>query len=545
MAKAVIGLDFSGKNWQLVGVTTANKRLRVRVFNSLPSSPVDHNRFLQDIDEDPALEDKIAKWSFDVTHKMEEGLQQSGGVVVGLPQDLISVRVLSFPFNQPSRIARTLPFEAEGTLPFEVEDLIFDFYPVHENNGETRVFTAATPRQGLSALLERLKPLDIDPMIVTPTALAYHHLAKFWYSPEEMKDHRVLFVQISDHLCQMAAVEGDKTIYAGSLSMGLYPKPPEPEKTDEAEETAEEGTRPAPQLEEFGPSEEEIKEHRQKLVHNLTSSLQRFVHFLEGYNPAANSTPPSLSRIFLVGEGAFLPGLSEEIEDRVGVETVPFTIPAEILDEECEISEEQHAGLAPALAVALEKVTPTEHAAVNFRKEEFAYQPERQAMMRKILMPGVLALVLLLFFVVKVVTENKIEASRANAIYSSMQSEFKKHFPAASAEDIEAEMKKKLTKVEALESKYRELDYPSALDCLAGISEAIPASTSMTITKLDYQGEKLVIMADTDTFEQANQITKQIQQVPFFNKVSLGDMDQKTDKVTFRISIEFKQEGAK
>lgn len=544
MAKAVIGLDFSGKNWKLVGVTTANKKLRVRVFNSLPPSPVDHNRLLQDIDEDPSLEDKIAKWSFDITRQMEQGLQQSGGVVVGLPQDLISVRILSFPFNQPSRIARTLPFEAEGTLPFEVEDLIFDFYPVHENNGETRVFTAATPRERLSALLERLKPLDIDPMIVTPTALAYHHLAKFWYSPEEMKDHRVLFVQISDHLCQMAAVEGGKTIYAGSLSMGLYPGPPDLAKIEEGQGTEEEGEQ-RPEIQEFAPTEEEIKKHQQKLVHNLTSSLQRSVHFLEGYNPAANSTPPSLSRIFLVGEGAFLPGLSEEIAKQVGVETVPFTIPPEILDEDCEIREEQHAGLAPALAVALDKVTPADHAAVNFRKEEFAYQPERQAMMRKILMPGVLALVLILFFVVKVVTENKIETSRANAIYSSMQSEFKKHFPEASAENIETEMKKKLSNIEALESKYQELDYPSALDCLAAISEAIPASTPMTITKLDYQGEKLVILADTDTFEQANRITKQVQQVPFFNKVSLGDMDQKTDKVTFRMSIEFKGEKAK
>ncbi len=541
MAKAVIGLDFSGKHWKFVAVSAAYKKLRIHVFNSLPPSPADHNRLLRDIDEDPSLEDRISSWSYEVARNLGRHVKQSAGVIAGLPQDLVSVRVLSFPFNQSARIARTLPFEAEGSLPFEVDSLVFDFYPLHEQNGETRVFSAAAQRNQLSVLLERLKPLDIDPMMVTPTALAYHQLARFRFSTTELKEHRVLFVQVSDYICQMAAVEGDMTIYAGSLNMGLYPPPPRQEQRESEEENEHGELKQKPQdTEEFEHSPQQVKEHQVKLLDNLAASLQRSVHFLEGYNPAGSACPPSLARIFLVGEGAFLPGLQERIEGDIGVETEPFRIPDEVLAEESDIDEKSHAALAPALAVALEKVTPTSRTAMNFRKEEFAYQPERQAMMRKILMPGILALALLIFFAVKLVTESKIETTRANAVYSSMHSEFKKHFPSSPAEDIEAEMKKKISNLEALEAKYKGLNYPSALDCLAAISEAIPASTPITITKLDYHGEKLVLMADTETFEQANEITKQLQQVPFFHKVNLGGMDQKRDKVSFRISIEFK-----
>ncbi|MFO8057556.1 MAG: pilus assembly protein PilM [bacterium] len=541
MAKAVIGLDFSGKKWQMVSVSAAHKKLRIQSFPRVPPSPADHKRLLQDIDEDPSLEDRIARWSFDLHQQVGPDIRQSAAVVVGMPQDLVSLRVLSFPFNHTARIAKTLPYEAEGALPFEAEDLIFDFYPIHENNGETRVFSAAARKTQVSALLERLKPLDIDPMILTPTALAYHQLARLWFTPEEMQEHRLLFVQIGDHFCHVAAVEGDRTIYAGSVNMGLYPLPAEPEHQGDEEGEAAEQVKEPPA---YRPSEEELHHHQEKLADYLSRYLQRFVHFLEGYNPAGDTCPPSVARLFLLGEGASLPGLEERISSETGVDTERFSIPPEIISEETEISEERHPELAPALALALEKVNPPSQTALNFRKEEFAYQPERQALKRKILMPGVLALIFVLFFAAKLITENSIEKSRASAIQSSMVSEFKKHFPNAPAQDINKEMEEKFKSLEALETKYEKLSYPFALDCLAALSEAVPASTPVTITKLDYHGEKLVLMAETKTFEQANEITKKLQQVPFFDKVSLGDMDQKREKVSFRISIDLKQETA-
>ena len=101
-------------------------------------------------------------------------------LVVGLPQRLVSVRNLQFPFHRRLDILKSLPFELEEELPFGSDDSYFDAKTVSQNPNETSVLTFATPQKEVSALVEMLSHVQIDPDIISCEGSAFANLIEDW-----------------------------------------------------------------------------------------------------------------------------------------------------------------------------------------------------------------------------------------------------------------------------------------------------------------------------------------------------------------------------
>ena len=89
-------------------------------------------------------------------------LDENTTFAVALPADKVSVRVLPMPFSDRDRIAKTLPFELESYVPFELEDFILDWRIEPMDEG-ARVLTAMARQTQIADLLEGLKGLGVDP----------------------------------------------------------------------------------------------------------------------------------------------------------------------------------------------------------------------------------------------------------------------------------------------------------------------------------------------------------------------------------------------
>jgi general secretion pathway protein L len=517
LAKLVIGLDLSGDSWKCVVASRGFKeKVRVESFVSFPPLPFPPLDFLSDFDEEPEREEAVLDWLDEIREVLDPVIKGSGDVVVGLPQDAVSLRVLELPFSQAAKISRVLPFEAESSLPFDSDDLVFDFYPLHHLDGHTRVLCACIKRERVSALLEHLKPLGLDPVILVPTTMTFHHLLGFLAPASDEGASRTAFLNIGESASQLSVVEGSRTIFATVMPVGT-------------------GLR-----DEAGEDEDTITPG---LSEALTTTFKRQLHFLEGFSSEGAGCPPPLKRIVLLGEGASLSGLPEELTGALGVSVERFRLPEQSIPEGSEVLEERHPELAPALALVTQKAAPNSRPGLNFRKEEFAFRPERKAMIRKSVFPFILVLALFICLAVRMFVSGSSVNQQRQVIEKEMDDIFKANFPGVQVVDPARQLKAMMEEARARQVKYEELTYPSAMACLAEVSKAIPNSINVKLSSFEYRNDRVNLAGSTDKLEDPNEMKARLSQVPIFHNVKIDENREiKENEVRFKVSISLKKE---
>jgi len=220
-----------------------------------------------------------------------------------------------------------------------------------------------------------------------------------------------------------------------------------------------------------------------------------------------------------------------------------------MISEDSPLREDLHPSLAPALALALPRTLPGFKETINFRQREFAFRPERQAVIRKAIMPGLLAVIWLVTMILGRVDIGNPEQEQARLIRQEMREAFRAQVgepPPAP----ELRMKELVEEAKIKQLKYQDLTYPSALDSLAAISSSVPEAINVTVTNFQYQGSRISLTATADRTEQATEIARQLENVPFFNRVSLERIQQRSggeaaDASSFNINIDLKRDSLK
>ncbi|MBI5749348.1 MAG: hypothetical protein HZA00_09505 [Nitrospinae bacterium] len=94
-----------------------------------------------------------------LTTANEKGFREFEKVLVAIPPDEISMRILSIPFKDRKKIQDILPFELSGLLPHDVKEMIVDAIPI----GDGKVITVALEKARLRKYIEMLKEFGLDP----------------------------------------------------------------------------------------------------------------------------------------------------------------------------------------------------------------------------------------------------------------------------------------------------------------------------------------------------------------------------------------------
>jgi len=111
--------------------------------------------------------DEALRRSLDI---ITEQIQVSDAVcIVSLPAADVTYRNMKAPFKEVKKLRQILPFELETDLPYQAEDIAFDF-KVLENaldNQNPLLFAAVIEKQRVAALVDLLKQFDMQPDILT------------------------------------------------------------------------------------------------------------------------------------------------------------------------------------------------------------------------------------------------------------------------------------------------------------------------------------------------------------------------------------------
>lgn len=97
---------------------------------------------------------------------LPDGLSESRHVFLDLPSSFLSLRIIPMPLEDPAKIRRLLPVEAEGRFQSPVSDLVLDYLPLPPGDEGHRVLLSAASLDRLSALIDALSGAGMEPRVV-------------------------------------------------------------------------------------------------------------------------------------------------------------------------------------------------------------------------------------------------------------------------------------------------------------------------------------------------------------------------------------------
>src|SRR5262245_54412000 len=93
-------------------------------------------------------------------------------VLSALPGDRVTWRTFFLPFRDTKKLAQTVPFELESSVPFGLDEVIVDYQILHRDRAGTTVLAALVQKEDLERHLELLRESGVDPKVVDVGPLA-------------------------------------------------------------------------------------------------------------------------------------------------------------------------------------------------------------------------------------------------------------------------------------------------------------------------------------------------------------------------------------
>lgn len=164
MAQKFVGIDLGSHHLKFAVMTSGFRGVQiVDVFEEPVGSP-------------PAAEN--SEGVDPLAHRVAVALMvlQSRGLLglkvgLALPANLLSYRVLHFPFSDERRIAQTVGFEADGQFAVPLHQLMYD-HVASAAGDEGRALVAAANRESVERILEQFRRAGVEVKMLTSGALA-------------------------------------------------------------------------------------------------------------------------------------------------------------------------------------------------------------------------------------------------------------------------------------------------------------------------------------------------------------------------------------
>ena len=481
MSRKVLGIEIRNRSLSAVLLNSSLREYRVDDYLHLPfSDPVDPDKGLE-----AALE------------TLKEKMDLAGSdYVVSIPAGLFTFRNLQVPFNNSKKIRMMLPFELEPTLPYAVEDLVVDFRPLNGSpeDDQTELIAAAIERNRLAPYIEALASIGVDPEKLTlsglPTALCLAHQA------DTLNEARKVLVDEASGTLFMLAGDSLQLIRS-------FPLPA------------------------AGPSKAKMLSAQiQQTLAAIQESSELNLQPLEVV--ASGIGLDEADMVADIGRALDIPVRKASMADRLGIPVESYTgnpwVPAKMDN---------------ALALALMEVEGFE--ALNFHKGQFAAQKFLSKHKTSLIKTGILAAAVLVLMLFNVLMETYTVNKQVREIEHQMTQIFKATFPEVKTirypyQEMQAKMRETM-KTAAFQAEAG--PHIRRIDILNSISEKIPDNIKVDLTRLVIQPENVLISGTTDTFNSVDDIKSRLEQIPYFEKVTISsaNLDRSGKEVRFMLKV--------
>jgi len=453
-------------------------------------------------------------------------------IVSALPLHRAFVRSLTLPFREIAQIRQVIASEAEMHVPFPLDRIVIDFWPVEElEGGKTRVIMIAVKKEHLAAHLALLNECVIDPAAVGVDFLGLFSAYRLTGLIDPAAP--VLLVEAGASHTTIGLFSRDRLRYHRSFAWG---------GDSVTQEIMKETGKPFAEAERLKLSlsagvaaGDQVTAAIRASLGPLESEILRTVHWASSEEGDA---APSL--VILAGGAAALP----EFAELVVAKTAAARSAA---DPWKKVEKRANAGpaspgLLPALGLALATVRPVPEK-LNFRRGEFAFQGSWISVKKRLLITAGLTAGLAALFVVFLFSRIALEKRWADDLAGRIRSVLLRAFPEASAAAAGSELSEMENRVKRLEGNdvvYRKFAVVSALDVLREISRVIPPEIEVQVVELDINQEHVRFLGRTDSYASASKIKNAFTSSPYFqaDKIRPGESKKKMKEGKL-VTVEF------
>ncbi len=391
MSHPILGLDLGSRRVKAVLIETTLRGFTVAGAGEAPVAPAADGAPPAAERVSTALRDLLAErsWSGDVA------------AVASLP-GVAASHLVTLPFTDARRIEQTVQYEVEAAIPFDLDQVAWDWQPLDTQPGRSDLFIGVARRDDLGALVASLAAVGVDPAVVMPGGPA---LAALWAAgavadpaavgeAELVADigaERTHVCVVSEGRCLFArtfASGSANLLRAAARNAGRDPDAMAPEEGLPDWLAGQEGG--AALLGGLGP-----------IVRELRATLRAF---------EARPSHRPVVRIRLAGGAATWPGVAAAVGDELAIPAEPLRLAGPAADA---IGPDDAPRFALPLALALRGWLGTRFQRLNLRRGDLAStrsnQNVRDRLQRIAVYASLVLLLAVVSSVVKVVALNRQE----------------------------------------------------------------------------------------------------------------------------------------
>ena len=317
--------------------------------------------------------------AIEIAHELIASLPKAPDkIAMSLRTARSTFRNLQLPTRDKKAIQSSVGFELEDDLPFDLDNAVYDYSVLSQNQQGTHVHVAATLKKHLAGPLSELQLLEIEPDLITTEAWAYRSLLNRVRNPQNLPqqdDQPVLFVQVGhDHTTLYVHWKGTP-VMAREISLGgrditmaicqRYNIP-----LDQAERAKLDHGFILPPSQKDQATQEQI-EFSETI---LAPALELVREIRQACLACKNATHLGVSLIYLGGGSSLLPGLGRLIEEELNLPVQPLLALASMGTSGVTYTEETEASFVLAAALSLCLVGANRSSIINLRKGEFSKQ---------------------------------------------------------------------------------------------------------------------------------------------------------------------------
>lgn len=441
---------------------------------------------------------------------------KSDTCLASIPWEDVSYRNIQLPFKEPKKIRQTLPYEIEGMVPFPIEDLVVDF-SVTERSSQSDILVVSVKKGVISEYLTQLQAFGIDPDVIEIRGLP---LVSWVLGQEGAPDHGLL-LEISlkryalvFYLQRRVALVRTFDFDGDALARSIF--------------GSTQGDSAGP------PTDGQIESD----FRSLCKMVRNTIHAFQWQNHRV--IPPE--KVFLTGMGALY-------HDSVNLLGRFLDLPVERinLSEDKRISMDEDVARvwnAPLMdaALALALRDDRKGQGFNLRKDDFEIKKRYLGFKQEIRKAAILLTLVLLFIVANLGVDYHFLEQRYRMLDQKISAVFKSTFPEASrVEQPVNQMKVKIRDLRRSADATPGMGYDEhILDLLRDISERVPKTLDVHVTRMVIDPETVRISGDTNTFNTVDTIKNGLDPSIYFTAITISsaNLDRTGKRVQFELSLQ-------
>ncbi len=469
-------------------------------------------------------------------------------VCCGFPGQLVSSRLLTFPFGSRKKIDQTIEFEIENYIPFHLDEVVVDYAVLWTGKEASRVMALYTPKGEVAKRLAMLQGLSIDPRHLSVEGVEFANLVNLGMVPPE---GAFAIIDIGHEKSTISIFQGKRLGYVRAVSvagkaiteaiakrLGVGP--------DEAERLKiEMGQIPQSTSEVVDDLSSDVMTAVKSVIDDLLLHVRQTIF---SYNDLENVP---VEGIYLCGGTSRLPGIDSYFSDFLKI-NVAYLNCTEFHFSRLEHAEAHRHVIPQALSLALKEVAGPGLPDVNFRRDEFAYRGDVEqlggGLRHTAIIAGFIIFLALLNFSIKYYTlKQKVEKIQDNASQLVLQA-----LPGTPKRALSTTtgslsvLKGKKAEVADRIAKLRAATGFSPLDVLKEISQVMPAreEVAVDVEDISVTQDRVTLSGRTGSFETVDKVKMAMEKSEHFKNVTTGNVRKGTKgEIKFDLSLEIKQPG--